>query len=158
VKAISLHQPWASLFVAGAKLIETRSWATKYRGTLAVHAAKTVDIQACHRYPFYEALIKLGFDQAMDLPLGAVLGTVTLVDCLEMASGLGLHEGKLFIGDGPGEDQRLAGWERDFGLYQPGRFAWVTSFGGRYVCEPIPLRGFQKVWNLPDEIAAKVAA
>lgn len=40
MKALTLHQPWASLIAAGVKTIETRSWSTRYRGPLAVHAGK----------------------------------------------------------------------------------------------------------------------
>jgi len=39
MKALTLWQPWASLIAVGAKRIETRSWSTKYRGPLAIHAA-----------------------------------------------------------------------------------------------------------------------
>ncbi len=42
MKALSLHQPWASLIAEGMKTIETRPWATKYRGPLAIHAVKKV--------------------------------------------------------------------------------------------------------------------
>ena len=40
MKALTLHQPWANLVALGHKQIETRSWATKYRGALAIHAGK----------------------------------------------------------------------------------------------------------------------
>src|SRR3989339_577320 len=40
MKAISLWQPWASLCAVGAKLYETRSWSTSYRGPLLICAAK----------------------------------------------------------------------------------------------------------------------
>ena len=40
MKAITLWQPWASLIACGAKKYETRSWATRYRGPIAIHAAK----------------------------------------------------------------------------------------------------------------------
>jgi len=36
MKAISLHQPWASMIAEGEKTIETRNWATKYRGPLLI--------------------------------------------------------------------------------------------------------------------------
>lgn len=39
MKALTLWQPWASLVALGHKRIETRCWETKYRGTLAIHAA-----------------------------------------------------------------------------------------------------------------------
>lgn len=38
MKALTLHQPWASLVALGVKRIETRSWSTSYRGALAIHA------------------------------------------------------------------------------------------------------------------------
>ena len=34
MKALTLHQPWASLMAWGVKTIETRGWATAYRGPL----------------------------------------------------------------------------------------------------------------------------
>ncbi len=40
MKAISLWQPWATLVALGIKQTETRHWATKHRGQLAIHAAK----------------------------------------------------------------------------------------------------------------------
>ena len=40
VKAITIWQPWASLVAVGAKTMETRSWPTKYRGPIAIHAAQ----------------------------------------------------------------------------------------------------------------------
>lgn len=40
MKALTLHQPWASLVALGGKSIETRSWSTAYRGRLLIHAAK----------------------------------------------------------------------------------------------------------------------
>lgn len=39
MRALTLWQPWASLIALGAKTIETRSWSTKYRGPIAIHAA-----------------------------------------------------------------------------------------------------------------------
>jgi hypothetical protein len=38
MKAITILQPWASLIACNAKQIEIRSWATKYRGEIAIHA------------------------------------------------------------------------------------------------------------------------
>ena len=46
MKALSLTQPWASLVVIGAKCYETRSWATNYRGPLAIHASKGFPVWA----------------------------------------------------------------------------------------------------------------
>ena len=40
MKALTLWEPWATLIALGVKRYETRSWGTKYRGPLAIHAAK----------------------------------------------------------------------------------------------------------------------
>lgn len=39
MKALSIRQPWAWLIVNGYKDIENRSWNTKYRGQVLIHAA-----------------------------------------------------------------------------------------------------------------------
>lgn len=36
---LTMHQPWASLLVAGVKRVEGRSWHTDHRGKLWIHAA-----------------------------------------------------------------------------------------------------------------------
>jgi hypothetical protein len=41
--AISVKQPWAALLVAGVKTIEIRSWATRRRGKVLIHAGKVDD-------------------------------------------------------------------------------------------------------------------
>lgn len=46
MKCLSIRQPWAWLVCVGAKTIENRSWATTYRGVIAIHASgytKAVD-------------------------------------------------------------------------------------------------------------------
>jgi hypothetical protein len=41
--ALSVKQPWAALLAAGRKTIEVRSWATRFRGPVLIHAAKVPD-------------------------------------------------------------------------------------------------------------------
>lgn len=43
MKAISLKQPWADFILKGVKTIETRTWATNYRGDLLICSSKTFD-------------------------------------------------------------------------------------------------------------------
>ena len=40
MKALSLHQPYASLIAQGVKTIETRRWPTKHRGDLLIVSTK----------------------------------------------------------------------------------------------------------------------
>lgn len=45
MKALSIKQPWANLIASGEKTIETRLWATDYRGPLLIVSSKTPKIE-----------------------------------------------------------------------------------------------------------------
>lgn len=45
-KALSVKQPWAALIANGRKTIETRRWATNYRGPLLICSSKSADRSA----------------------------------------------------------------------------------------------------------------
>lgn len=68
MKALSLKQPFAELVVSGKKTIELRKWKTNFRGEFLVHASKVPDCKAMKKLNFTE------------LPLGAIVGKVFLVD------------------------------------------------------------------------------
>ena len=70
--ALSLRQPWLELVLQGRKKIEVRSWSTKYRGTLLLHASKIIDVDACEYYGF----------NPQNFIGGYILGSVELIDCL----------------------------------------------------------------------------
>ena len=96
IKALSLHQPWASLVQLGIKTIETRSWSTKCRGPLAIHAtkrnAKFVDMKRLvgDQLPAWDAWYNAGLvsdDGETDrMPYGAVVATCELVDCVPIVT------------------------------------------------------------------------
>jgi len=78
MKALSLTQPWASLIADGRKRIETRSWPTSFRGRIAIHAAKSIDKEACAEFGY----------RPEDLPRGAIIGTIELYGCVRFPSPL----------------------------------------------------------------------
>jgi hypothetical protein len=41
--ALSVKQPWAALIVAGLKTVEVRTWPTRRRGRVLIHAGRTAD-------------------------------------------------------------------------------------------------------------------
>ena len=41
--ALSVKQPWAALLAAGRKTIEIRTWGTRFRGAVLIHAGKIPD-------------------------------------------------------------------------------------------------------------------
>lgn len=76
MKAISLHQPWASLIMCGAKRVETRSWRppeSLIGERIAIHAAKRID-DCVLDAPFSRYIA----DPVRDAPQGVLLGSVLL--------------------------------------------------------------------------------
>lgn len=78
MKVLTIKQPWATLIMQGNKRFEFRSWQTNYRGELLIHAGKGIDKEAIKRLEKY---------LPKELPLGKILGKVTLVNCVKMSPG-----------------------------------------------------------------------
>lgn len=76
MKVLTINQPWATLIMQGNKRFEFRSWQTKYRGELLIHAGKSIDKEAMKRLEKY---------LPKEIPIGKILGKVTLVDCVKMS-------------------------------------------------------------------------
>ena len=76
MKVLTIKQPWATLIMQGDKRFEFRSWQTKYRGELLIHAGKGIDKEAVKRLAKY---------LPENLPSGKILGKVKLVDCIKMS-------------------------------------------------------------------------
>lgn len=150
IRGLTLWQPWASLIMVGAKRIETRCWATNYRGLLAIHAAKQYRMQCRDleaQEPFYSALRPDGNYCYPWTRCGQILCIARLIDCVQIESKTTWPAGfkdDLCIPPLPPE---LA-----FGDYRPGRFAWILK-DVRPLAESISCSGGQKLWRLPEEIA-----
>lgn len=145
MRAISLWQPWASLVACGAKRIETRHWPTSYRGPLAIHAAKrwTRELrEQALEHGFREALWPDG--NTWPLPLGAIVCVVDLDTCALIVHPGGTRPGVL-------DPLALRAQEKDFGNYEAGRYAWGLK-NLRRLAEPIPFRGAQGFFDVPDEL------
>ncbi|MFW6264163.1 MAG: ASCH domain-containing protein, partial [Cyanobacteriota bacterium] len=121
-KAISLHQPWASLIALGRKHYETRSWKTSYRGKLLICAAK--------KRPSQAQLNLFGLS-AEDAPLGVAVAIADLVDCLSITSELA---GQISL-----EELKAGNWT-------VGRYAWKLE--NITPIHPVPVRGKQGLWNV----------
>jgi activating signal cointegrator 1 len=177
VKALTLTQPWASLVAVGAKVIETRSWSTSYRGPLAIHAAKGFPLQArrlCIPGPglgrpslFCDALRGGGISGPMqrtrfrvttgDLPLGAVVATCELVACRKLA---GYTDAGPVFDDESWIDEYLAATDLIRRASRHHSWEQESAFGdyspGRYAWfldnirqldEPTPAKGALGLWE-----------
>jgi hypothetical protein len=161
MRALSLRQPWATLVAVGAKRLETRGWATSYRGPLAIHAAAGLSAQErglCEGLvagprgaAVAAALRAAGYERAGQLPRGALVAVVELRAVVAMRAD---GEGGVVLEGGLGP---VAEAERWFGGYAPGRYAWVLG-AARRLREPIPCRGALGLWRLPPGVAARLGS
>lgn len=137
MKAITLWQPWATLVALGEKRVETRSWATSYRGPIAIHAAQRkpewTGNEVIRRALAFHGYEDDTYDGAVRqlLPRGRVVAVAELVDVREMT-----HE---LIHDQDPKEVWLGTWE-------PGRFAWFLE-NVRKIEPPVPARGRQQLWH-----------
>lgn len=141
MKVISVIQPWATLLAISEKEFETRSWMTKYRGKLAIHASKKIDKSACREEPFRSILAKHGYNEK-NLPVGVILATGNLVHCYQMLKDNGdsaLLEGNV----------EIKYTEYAFGDYSEGRYAWKIENVTK-LAEPISVKGQLGLWEYPN--------
>jgi hypothetical protein len=139
MKAITLYHPWAELIALNEKRYETRSWATNYRGPIAIHCGvsrKPWHMDLAFKEPFLSALKPLhsrAFGTlGMRLHLGQILAIGNLVDCIEITPRFALSENELAFGD-----------------YTPGRFAWILE-DVHQLAKPIPAKGMQRLWSFDE--------
>ena len=144
VKAITLWQPWATLWLLRIKQNETRPRQTKHRGPLIVHAGKAIKPEGeglwntlwetdgelmlrCHK----AGLIPLSFNA---LPFGQLLGAVHVLDAKPITGWTRL---------------KLPSLERMLGNYTDGRWMWIAKSKWRLIFkQPVPARGHQGFFDV----------
>lgn len=138
LKAISLWQPWATGMALGVKRNETRGFATKHRGEIAIHAAKCWKPEQREFAAGMRASGQLPWES---LPFGAIVAVVDI--------------SAVWTTDG--HARLVCDEERAWGDYTPGRYAWATN-NLRRLREPVPCSGQQGMWTLDPAIEAAVRA
>ena len=74
MKVITIKQPWASLIAEGIKEYEFRTWKTKYRGDILIHAGKSIDKKAMERFEYLN----------LKYPIGQIIAKATITDCIKV--------------------------------------------------------------------------
>lgn len=128
MKALSIAQPWIhAIFVMG-KDVENRVWRTHFRGRFLIHAGKSKQWYK-DAETWWEEKFGTPLPAWDDLPTGAIVGAVTLVDCVH-------------------PDDTAAGT----------RSSWAADDSWHWhlaepmlLAEPIPYRGLQLLFNVPYE-------
>lgn len=161
MKALTLHQPFASLIVEGFKQYEFRGWLPPeavFGQRVVVHAAaKKVDMAQLRGIFFdmvegppdssmwcleggdsLESRLKHWIDHPEDLPLAAGLGTILIS---------GYRTGDVVARIYGADGELLEGYDTNY--------AWCLAQPDRWV-DPFPARGFQKLWNWtgPESVGA----
>jgi len=78
MKIISIRQPWASLIVSSLKDVENRTWPTRYRGPVLIHASQRADDATSE-----DIERRFGVRLPAELPLGGVVGIAEIVGCVK---------------------------------------------------------------------------
>ena len=74
MKVITIKQPFATLIAEGLKEYEFRTWKTKYRGDILIHAGKSIDKKAMKRYEHLN----------LEYPIGCIIAKATITDCINV--------------------------------------------------------------------------
>ena len=154
MKAITILQPYASLIACGEKRYETRSWPTKYRGRIAIHAGlgQQWDIMLMDD-DYFEALVRGGITtigkRYPNLPHGFIVAFADITDCLKITEYYGEHSDGVLLENNIKIDRN----EMILGNYYPGRYAWKLE-NIHMLKTPIPAKGQQGLWTW-DDAAAK---
>ena len=151
--AISLWQPWAGFSADGTKRVETRGWATNFRGQMFIHATQFKKLPHEVYLEIWKALGcpgNHGLGQVLEYngsflyylehgvgAFGALLGSVDIFGCVPIE--------KLY---GSAYDTPM---ERALGDWRPGRYGWLMR-GHQKLQKAIPMKGKQGIWSFDESL------
>ena len=134
MKTLTISQPFASLIAFGEKFVENRTWATRYRGPIAIHAGKGTQY--------------LTRKELEDYPNGGIIAVAELVACISidrikiLGGGLSMEMKS---------DARKYTWrELKEHRHTEGPVCWVLE--GVRECEFFPCKGAQGLWTFAGEL------
>ena len=126
MKVLTIKQPWTQLIVDGYKEYEFRSWQTKYRGKILLHAGLNLEKEVVDRFKDYN----------LQYTLGAIIGEAELVDCI-------------LVDDKFNEELRQINPVVYGKSNHVEKYAWKLEKIVKYK-KPIPCKGKLGLWNLDD--------
>ena len=72
MKALTIKEPLATLIIDGYKKYEFRSWKTKYRGKILIHAGMSLEKDMLKKFENYN----------LECSKGQIIGEANLTDCI----------------------------------------------------------------------------
>ncbi len=156
--ALTLHQPWASVVAAGLKNVENRSWTPPLDVVgerIAIHAGKTWDDNG---EKFIREMIVTTPNMATALMIEQALRTAENTDSFIVATAVvagcysrDVHD---LVFPSPRE-LTLVQREIAESPWFFGPWGWLLK-DVQALDHPIRCRGFQKLWQIPDEQFARM--
>ncbi len=139
MKTLTICQPYAELILLGEKRVENRTWSTRYRGPLLIHAGKS---RAWLSLPG-QALVTAAGGNPDRLDFGAVVGRCVLRSIVSLTA--------IRRGSGLAPDYRWLSTHE----HCEGPYCWVLDEVQRLE-RPVPWRGKGGLWDL-DKLAIEMA-
>lgn len=142
MKALTICQPYAELICTGEKRVENRTWPTRYRGPLAIHAGKSRDWLTIDRTTEHRGDVDTNGFYVNDLDFGAIVARAVLIECLRVE--------RIQSGEYDEQYPWLRGHE-----HVSGPWCWVLDAVARL--RAIPYRGAQGLFSVPDQLLQEAA-
>jgi len=155
MKALTLHQPHADLVRRRLKIWETRGWRTeKHVGEfIVIHASKTRKHDKLAVEKFTAHYVLENDPERQPLAHSECLCVVELIGCHPTAELKQMWE--FFLEAGTTQKKHSIKEQLAMGDYKDGRWGWHLKF----ICDLKGITGVsgkQRLWELPEEIAAEV--
>lgn len=144
MKTLTIRQPWGSAIAHFGKTTENRTWATRYRGPLAIHAGSRLPgrrdlLDLCE----YIAVLGGGNPVEVLRNSAALSAVVAVAELTDMCSRSTDNDVLMWCTCGP--------WA------VAGQHHWRLG-NVRPLAEPVPAKGQLGLWDLPAEVEAAVRA
>lgn len=131
ISCLTEVQPWGTAIADGLKSIETRTWATHYRGLLGIHVGRKCDGPSCDLPDLQGIAFKARNEQ------GCLIAVAELVECRQYLT--------------------QETWDADIEKHlcpsewwEPGKWGWVLKNVRRI--KPIAMPGHQGLWTWRGEV------
>lgn len=141
MKAISIHQPWAHAILHLGKCVENRTWPTRHRGPLLIHASKSRASYDAQAERDWKRLYGVELPPWEGLVTGALVGVVELVACLPLATWKAWRANGCDVAT------------HDAAMLSPwacGPWCWVLA-EPRVLDKPVPWKGQQNLFEVETE-------
>ena len=129
MKALSIREPYATIIKLGLKQYETRSWKTKYRGPIYIHASSGRIPKTWKQNKRLMSLV-----ENASLNFGKLVVKANLTDCVYM-------DEEFIKSVKANETEYLSGF------YEVGRYAWKLE-NIEVVNSSEIVKGHLGIWNL----------